>query len=317
MRHRLTSFSFAAGIALATLAVSSVHATQDPPADSAPSATVASVYPGLASGALTFAVIAELPEGILVRAGDVEFRENELTDKIDRAMGDLREQMRKNAFFMLEQYAGEKLLLHLAASGAADGSAETKEKTDEQVVQAYFSKVVEDVKVSDTAVETFYQENKDLCGNAPLDQIRDQLRRYVLGQKQQDAVTEHIRTLGERTVIQVSGSWLKEKAVLAKDNPVDAARASGRPSLVDFGANGCSPCDMMEPILDALERKYEGRLNVLFVHVRDNPILGSRYGVRSIPVQVFFDKEGNEVFRHTGFFPQQDIETKLAAMGVK
>jgi thioredoxin 1 len=37
----------------------------------------------------------------------------------------------------------------------------------------------------------------------------------------------------------------------------------------------------------------------------------------NLPVQVFFDKDGKEVFRHTGFFPQDDIEKKLATVGVK
>ncbi len=40
-------------------------------------------------------------------------------------------------------------------------------------------------------------------------------------------------------------------------------------------------------------------------------------GIRSIPVQVFFDKAGTEVFRRTGFWPQEELEKKLADMGVQ
>ena len=57
--------------------------------------------------------------------------------------------------------------------------------------------------------------------------------------------------------------------------------------------------------------------NVLFVHVREQEILAARYGISSIPVQVFFDKAGKEVFRHVGFFPQEDVERKLKEMGVR
>jgi thioredoxin 1 len=117
--------------------------------------------------------------------------------------------------------------------------------------------------------------------------------------------------------IEVSAPWVAQQAILAKDNPVDKARGSGIPSLVDFGASGCRPCDMMTPILEALKKKYEGKLNVLFVHVREEQILAARYGVESIPVQVFFDKDGKEVSRHTGFFPQSEIEKKLSEVGVK
>jgi thioredoxin 1 len=45
--------------------------------------------------------------------------------------------------------------------------------------------------------------------------------------------------------------------------------------------------------------------------------LAARYGIQSIPVQIFFDKDGKEVFRHVGVFPQEEIEKKLAEMGVK
>ncbi|MBL7154613.1 MAG: thioredoxin, partial [Phycisphaerae bacterium] len=63
--------------------------------------------------------------------------------------------------------------------------------------------------------------------------------------------------------------------------------------------------------------KYEGKVNVLFVHVKEKPILAGRYGVQTIPLQIFFDKSGKEVFRHTGFFSEEEIEKQLLKMGAK
>jgi len=63
-------------------------------------------------------------------------------------------------------------------------------------------------------------------------------------------------------------------------------------------------------------KKYEDKANVLFIHVREQQILAYRYGVQSIPTQVFFDKDGKEVFRHNGFFPQEEIEKKLKELGI-
>ena len=56
---------------------------------------------------------------------------------------------------------------------------------------------------------------------------------------------------------------------------------------------------------------------MLFVHVGQEQILAARYGIQTIPMQVFFDKDGKEVFRHVGFWPQEEIEKKLAEMGVQ
>ena len=156
-----------------------------------------------------------------------------------------------------------------------------------------------------------------MFGGAKLEQVKRSIDQYLLQQKQQEVVSRHIRTMGQRTPIQVSASWAKIQAPLAKDNPVDKVRNSGRPSLVDFGAAGCGPCDRMAPMLAALKKKYAGKVNVEFVHVREEQVLALRYGVQSIPVQIFFDKDGREVFRHTGFYGQAEIEKKLAEMGVK
>jgi len=74
---------------------------------------------------------------------------------------------------------------------------------------------------------------------------------------------------------------------------------------------------MLAPILETLKEEYEGKAKVIFISVREEQILAARYGIRSIPVQIFFDKDGREVFRHTGFWPQEELEKKLADMGVK
>ncbi|MDI6798259.1 MAG: thioredoxin family protein, partial [Desulfatibacillaceae bacterium] len=84
-----------------------------------------------------------------------------------------------------------------------------------------------------------------------------------------------------------------------------------------FGASGCEPCDRMQPILDRLKAKFPKTLNVVFINVRDQPILAARYSIRSIPVQAFFDEDGKEAFRHTGFFSQENVEEQLAKLGVK
>jgi thioredoxin 1 len=87
--------------------------------------------------------------------------------------------------------------------------------------------------------------------------------------------------------------------------------------MVDFGADGCRPCDMLKPILESLKTDYDGKANILFVHVRDEQVLATRYGIDMIPVQIFFDKDGNEVFRHVGFWPKDQIVAKFVEMGVK
>lgn len=279
--------------------------------------SIEELYPGLTRGSLNYAIVSELPEGILLKAGDLVINDEELTEKINMADEKIRPQLRKNGVFLLEQIATFKLLLTKARTDAAKSDTDVSEKNDKTIIQDYLQTLVKEVEIADSEILDFYNGNKETFGSATLAQIRPQIKQFLLKQKQQEFVDEHIRATGKRMQIEVSASWLKIQADLAQDNPVDKARASGRASLADFGSTGCVPCDMMAPILDKLREKYRGKIDVLFIHVGEEPILASRYGIQSIPVQIFFDKTGKEVFRHIGFFPEEEIEKQLSKMEVK
>jgi thioredoxin 1 len=280
--------------------------------------TVAESYPRLAMGVLTFAKIMPLPENVLLRAGRVTVHIDQIDEIVAAQPPQIREDLRNNAYLVLAQQAAQDILLDLSRTALPAKEQQGNEQQDGQMIQDYLdAAVLSKVQVTDTDIKQLYDAEKGMLGGATLDQMYAPLKQYLLKQKKQEAVTGFIRDLGKSTDITVSDSWLKQQAVLARNNPVDKARDSGKPSLVDFGATGCGPCDMMAPILERLETRYQGKLNVLFVHVRERQVLGAKYGIQTIPVQVFFDEEGNEVFRHVGFFAQDQIEQKLAEMGVE
>ena len=285
------------------------------PGEKAP--LVNATYPGLASGCLTYARLSDLPKETLLKAGDLVITEKDVADEIAKAPQDIQTQLKKNGFFMLEQIVGPKLIVQIAKAEAARTGKELPSQVERLVIDYHLGGLVEKVEATDAEVADFYQKNKDMVGDTTLDQVKAEIRNYLVREKQQAVIAKYIETLGQRTPIEVSAAWVKEQAALAKDNLVDKARTSGRPSMVDFGASGCRPCDMMAPILETLKKNYAGKVNVEFVPVREEQVLTARYGVQSIPVQVFFDKDGKEVFRHVGFFPQEEIEKKLAEMGVK
>jgi len=280
-------------------------------------ATVMQAWPALASGGLMHARLAKLPEGTVLSAGKVTITEKDVAGEIAKSPQTVRAQLTKNAFFVLEQMTTRRLLLIEAKADAAKGGQDSSKTPDNVMLQQYLQKRLAGLRAADKEVRAFYEANKDAVGGATFEQVKGQIESMVRQQKQQQALDRHVRALGQRTPIRVSAAWVKAQAVLALDNPVDKARRSGRPSLVDFGAKGCRPCDMLAPILKALRTKYAGKANVVFVSVRQEQILAARYGIRSIPVQVFFDKDGKEVLRHTGFWPQEALEKQLAEMGAR
>jgi thioredoxin 1 len=91
----------------------------------------------------------------------------------------------------------------------------------------------------------------------------------------------------------------------------------GMITMIDLGAKKCIPCKMMAPILAKLEKEYTGRAAILILDVWEDPKPAHRFAIRGIPTQIFFDKDGKEVFRHLGFLSEEEIVRRLKDMGVK
>ncbi|HQK87636.1 MAG TPA: thioredoxin family protein, partial [Acidobacteriota bacterium] len=73
---------------------------------------------------------------------------------------------------------------------------------------------------------------------------------------------------------------------------------------------------MMAPLLEELARDYKGRMDVEFIDVWENPGAAEKYKIQSIPTQIFYDAEGNEFFRHVGFYPKEDILARFKEKGI-
>jgi len=98
----------------------------------------------------------------------------------------------------------------------------------------------------------------------------------------------------------------------APDVPV-----KGMVTMLDLGAKSCIPCKMMAPIMEKLEKDYKGKAAIVFIDVWKDPDQSKRFGIRAIPTQIFYDKEGKEVYRHEGFMSENAIVTQLKDMGVQ
>jgi thioredoxin 1 len=89
-------------------------------------------------------------------------------------------------------------------------------------------------------------------------------------------------------------------------------------TFVELGSVKCIPCKAMQPVMRSIEKKYAGRVKVLFYDVwkEEQKHYAEKYGIRLIPTQVFLDKNGKEFFRHEGFYPEAEIDKLLRNKGV-
>ena len=98
-----------------------------------------------------------------------------------------------------------------------------------------------------------------------------------------------------------------DPAVESAHSGATSEPAAALPKLVDLGADKCIPCMMMKPILEELKRDYAEKFTVEFIDVWEDPQPGRDLGIKVIPTQIFFDADGEELFRHEGFFSKEDI----------
>jgi thiol-disulfide isomerase/thioredoxin len=278
----------------------------------ASAATLEARYPGLATGLLRSAVLAPLADDTLLEADGISITRQQLLAGIQEHEPKLQAQLEKNLIFVLEQEAMRQILRKEAQQAGIPAA----EGDDDGAIQALFESQTKALAVSESEARAFYAANTDMVGGAPFEQVADGIRQYLLQDKQQQALADYVKGLEGSVDLRINQKWVEVQNRLAADNPVEQARRSGKPTMAEFGATGCVPCDMMQPILDTLRKDFPEKLNVVFVHVGEEQVLAARYGIRSIPVQVFFDAEGREVFRHVGFFAQDDVTRQLAQMGV-
>ena len=90
----------------------------------------------------------------------------------------------------------------------------------------------------------------------------------------------------------------------------------GMVTMIDLGAKKCIPCKMMAPIMEKMERKYEGKAAIVFIDVWEHKEQAARFRIRAIPTQIFFDADGKEVYRHAGFMGEKAIVNVMDQLGV-
>jgi thioredoxin 1 len=98
--------------------------------------------------------------------------------------------------------------------------------------------------------------------------------------------------------------------------PLGEALANGKPTVAEFGAATCIPCKRMKPIMEEVAAEYGDRLNMSFVDVSKRGDLANRYAISLIPTQIFFDTSGQEITRHIGYWPKEELVAKLQETGI-
>jgi len=95
---------------------------------------------------------------------------------------------------------------------------------------------------------------------------------------------------------------------VTKDNFEGEVLNSNMPVLIDFWAEWCMPCKMIAPVLEELDKEYDGKIKIAKLNVDEESDIATRYNVVSIPT-LFLFKDGKIHKQQIGAAPRAKIES--------
>lgn len=88
---------------------------------------------------------------------------------------------------------------------------------------------------------------------------------------------------------------------------------STKPTLVDFYADWCGPCQTLLPTIEKLSEEFKDSVEVRKVNVDTQRELAAKFGIKSIPA-LFFMKGNKVIERANGALSESDLRNKLEAL---
>ncbi len=175
-------------------------------------------------------------------------------------------------------------------------------------------------EVTREEVEGFYKLYKDRMQGKPLKEVAPGIEQLIREMKQREAFGQFLGELRKNAKVEINQDRLQKVAAKPPESNTDEelkqALASGKPVLVDFGANSCLPCRQMRPVLKEIGSQYSEKARVLVIDVYKYQKLAQEHKVMLIPTLVFFDPKGKEAFRNVGIMEKEKIVAKLKEIGM-
>jgi len=257
-----------------------------------------------------------LDQNVLATVNGNEITKENLEEEFQSLPTEYQQRFKYNKEDLLDSLIIQELLYQQAK----ELGLEVKDKNQTKIKDAYAQEVVKyitkDIKVSQAEVAELYSDNPKLKKTEYQD-LAQKLEAYLINQKKDLAIRDYLYNLKSKAKIIKNQKWLKAEKNKELEHPITALLKNGKPTVLDLGSSSCVPCKMMKPIFAELEEEYQDQANIILADIAIEQDVAYKYQIKVIPTQIFFDKKGQEVWRHEGFLAKEKIVEKLVELGVK
>jgi thioredoxin 1 len=201
-----------------------------------------------------------------------------------------------------------------------DATKNSLSPDDSMIIEFIGKKFSSPLEVKREEVERFYKTYKDKMEGKSLKEVAPMIEQYIREAKRQELLGQFFEELRKNAKVDINQEQLQKIAAkppeMNSEDDLKRALTSGKPVLVDFGANSCLPCRQLRPVLKEIGAEYSEMAKVLAIDVYKNQNLAQEYKVLMLPTLVFFDSKGKEAFRNVGLMEKEKIVGKLKEIGM-
>ena len=85
------------------------------------------------------------------------------------------------------------------------------------------------------------------------------------------------------------------------------------PTLVDFHAAWCGPCQTMHPIMDKLKSEMGQQVRILKIDVDKNQEVANKFKIKGVPTFILF-KKGEIMWRKSGAMDLKTLKSSIKSV---
>jgi thioredoxin 1 len=113
----------------------------------------------------------------------------------------------------------------------------------------------------------------------------------------------------------------RSKGIITELTSIQSIINSGKPTFLEGWSETCVYCKMGEVVLGDLKIEYENNINFVTVDVANRYLEDvsdtlNYFDIFSTPTYIFFDKNGNEIYRSIGYTAQKKELLKIIEQAI-